>query len=253
VSRSGRHAGRVAALPHAGHTGDRALAAAAQLGPFFQVEARPGPDWASWAALSADPELLGRRADEVRAVLAAGPGNPTVEPAVVASLVHLGLVARLVSPPLGAALLTGVLPVTRIEHVHVRLAGANPIPLAVGAPSAAAVGSAPDLAVAFHRSWLVPAVEPFTQTVRATWTVSRHVLDGNVTSAVAGALRMGATARPELAGRADAILDALLRSGPLAGTGRRRTDGSFVRRSCCLFYRVPGGGTCGDCVLDDRA
>jgi hypothetical protein len=23
----------------------------------------------------------------------------------------------------------------------------------------------------------------------------------------------------------------------------------LVRSSCCLFYRVPGSGTCGDCVL----
>jgi ferric iron reductase protein FhuF len=243
----------VAALPRARQSGHRALAAAAEIGPFFQVDARPGPDWASWAALSADPELLVRRAAEVRAVLEAGPGGPEVEPAVVASLVHLGLVARLVSPVLGAALLTGVLPVAPVEQVHVRLAGANPVPLAVGATSATAVGSAADLAAAFDRMWLVPAVEPVAQIVRATWAVSRHVLAGNVASAVAGALRMAATVRPELQGRAEAVLDALLRAGPLAGTGRRRTDGSFVRRSCCLFYRVPGGGTCGDCVLDDRA
>ncbi|MEU7551440.1 (2Fe-2S)-binding protein [Streptomyces sp. NPDC044571] len=24
---------------------------------------------------------------------------------------------------------------------------------------------------------------------------------------------------------------------------------AFVRRSCCLYYKVPGGGFCGDCVL----
>jgi ferric iron reductase protein FhuF len=82
--------------------------------------------------------------------------------------------------------------------------------------------------------------------------VSRTVLEGNVTSAVAGALRMAAAARPELAEQVEAVLDALLTSEPLAGTGRRRVDGSFVRRSCCLFYRVPGAGTCGDCVLDER-
>jgi ferric iron reductase protein FhuF len=58
---------------------------------------------------------------------------------------------------------------------------------------------------------------------------------------------------PALVARADAVLDALLGSGPLAGTGRRREDGSFVRRSCCLFYRLPGAGTCGDCILDARA
>ncbi|MGI5249917.1 (2Fe-2S)-binding protein [Actinacidiphila glaucinigra] len=24
---------------------------------------------------------------------------------------------------------------------------------------------------------------------------------------------------------------------------------AYVRRSCCLYYRVPGGGLCGDCAL----
>lgn len=231
---------------------DRALAAAAALGPFFQVAARPGPDWTLWAALSADAQLLRRRTDEVRAMLAAGPGSPQVELPVVASLVHLGLVARLVSPLLGAALLAGVLPVAPVELVHVRLAGANPLPLAFGTTSATKIGSAADLAAAFDHFWLAPGVEPLTRSVSDAWSVSRQVLDGNVTSAVAGALRMAATSRPELTGRADAALEAFLQSGSLAGSGRRREDGSFVRRSCCLYYRVPGAGTCGDCILEDR-
>ena len=228
------------------------MAAAAELGPFFQADPHPGPDWLSWAALTADPALLARRAAEVRAVLAAGPGSPDVAPAVVASLVHLGLVARLVAPPLGAALLSGVLPVAPVKQVHVRLAGANPLPLALEVTSAAVVAGPADLAAAFVGSWLTPAVEPLTAAVRTSWSVSRTVLEGNVTSAVAGALRMAAAARPELAEQVEAVLDALLTSEPLAGTGRRRVDGSFVRRSCCLFYRVPGAGTCGDCVLDER-
>ncbi|EFC84989.1 (2Fe-2S)-binding protein [Parafrankia sp. EUN1f] len=48
----------------------------------------------------------------------------------------------------------------------------------------------------------------------------------------------------------------LLATPPLAGTTVHSLtlDGqlvvpSVVRRSCCLFYRVPGGGTCGDCPL----
>jgi len=186
-------------------------------------------------------------------MLAAGPGSPRVESAVVASLVHLGLVARLVSPLLGAALLARVLPVTPVELVHVRLAGANPLPLAVGAASPTEIGSAADLAAALDDSWLLPGVEPLTRSVSDEWSVPRRVLDGNVTSAVAGALRMAATVRPELTSRADAALEAFLQSGSLAGSGRRREDGSFVRRSCCLYYRIPGAGTCGDCILDDRA
>jgi ferric iron reductase protein FhuF len=228
------------------------LTVAGALGPFFRVDARPGADWTSWAALSGRAEVLGRRAAEVRAVLAAGPGSPIPDPAVVASLTHLGLVARLVSPLLGAGLLGGVLPVTPVEHVHVRLAGANPVPLALVSTSTAAAASPQDLASAFHRFWLIPAVEPLTLAVRASTPISRQVLDGNVASAIAGALQMAATARPELSAPADTVLDELLASGLLAGAGRRRDDGSFVRRSCCLFYRLPGAGTCGDCVLGER-
>lgn len=246
------HADQVAALPLGYQSGNRSLVAAGALGPFFRVDERSGPDWTCWAALSAGAKALSLRTDEVHAVLSAGPGSPDVEPAVVASLTHLGLVARLVSPLLGAALLSGMLPVAPVEGVHVDLTGANPLPLAFPATSAVAIGSAEELAAAFQLHWLTPAVRPFTRAVQAFCAVSPRVLDGNVTSAVAGALRMVGDARPELAARADAVLDELLRSGPLAGTGRRRDDGSFVRRSCCLFYRLPGAGTCGDCVLDPR-
>ncbi|MDP9430632.1 MAG: (2Fe-2S)-binding protein [Actinomycetota bacterium] len=240
------------ALPHGRPCGQRALAAAAALGPFFRVDERPGQGWTSWAALIADGRALGRRAAEVRTLLAAGPGRPDVEPAVVASITHLGLVARLLSPLLGAALVGGVLPVTPVEYVHVGLAGANPLPLALLPVSTAAADSPERFATALDRFWLITAVQPLTLAVRASTPVSRQVLEGNVSSAVAGALRMAATARPELARQADAVLDELLCSGPLAGAGRRRDDGSFVRRSCCLFYRLPGAGTCGDCVLGER-
>ncbi|WP_199808608.1 (2Fe-2S)-binding protein, partial [Streptomyces sp. NRRL S-146] len=33
-------------------------------------------------------------------------------------------------------------------------------------------------------------------------------------------------------------------------TGAGTLDGTaFRRRSCCLYYRVPGGGVCGDCCF----
>lgn len=244
------------ALPLGLRRGDRALAAAGALGPFFRVDERPGPDWTCWASLSADASSLRFRTEEVQTALAAWTGVPDIEPPVVASLTHLGLVARLVSPLLGAALLSEVLPVTPVENVHVHLAGANPLPLALSATSGVAVGGAQELADAFHHHWLIPAVRPLASRVRDLYRVSPRVLDGNVTSAVAGALRMAGVARPELATRADAVVDALLGSGGLsgglAGTGGRREDGSFVRRSCCLFYRLPGARTCGDCILDAR-
>ena len=85
--------------------------------------------------------------------------------------------------------------------------------------------------------------------------VSPQVLWGNVASALAGAAGMLAEGFPARAQAAGQLTAAILRQGPLRGTGELvQPDAAvarrfLVRRSCCLFYRVPGGGTCGDCVL----
>jgi ferric iron reductase protein FhuF len=239
------------ALPHEHCSGGRALTGAGQLGPFFRVHARSEPGWTSWATLCGDPGVLDRRAAEVEEALAAHTGLPAIAPAVVASVTHLGLVARLLAPILGAAALHDVLPVAPPGQIRMHLRGTNPLPMALDAVSAVTPATPADLATALHRHWLAPAVEPLTCAVRASWSVSPRVLSGNVTSAVAGALRMVSTARPDSTPRAAALLDALL-DGPLTGTGGRREDGSFQRRSCCLFYRLPGAGTCSDCVLVGR-
>ncbi len=229
-----------------------ALTAAADLGPFFATAPSAEPGWAAWSELTGDAAVLDQRLTEVRRGLSAGPGSPPPETSVVASITHLGLVARLVAPVLGAALLTGTLPVAPAGSVHLRLSGANPLPLSISSPEPVAADRPAQLASAFARHWLAPLIAPLSAGVRTASGVSPRVLDGNVVSAVAGALRTAAEARPELAGRTSAVLDHLLGAGPLAGTGGRRADGSFVRRSCCLFYRLPGAGTCGDCVLRDR-
>jgi ferric iron reductase protein FhuF len=236
---------------HEQGTGDRALAAAGALGPFFQVDRKTWPEATTWADLTGDTDVLSRRVAEVRAVLGAGPGAPVVQPPVAASLTQLGLVARLVSPLLGAWLLTGLLPVAPAEQVYLRPSGSNPIPICFDGAVGVAVPQAGELAGELAASWLRPAIEPLADAVRRSFSLSRRVLEGNVSSAVAGALRMASAARPEVARRAEEILDALL-AGPLAGTGRRLPDGRFVRRSCCLLYRLPGAGTCLDCILTER-
>jgi hypothetical protein len=185
-------------------------------------------------------------------MLAAGPGSPDVEVRVAASLLHLGLVARLLAPMLGAALVAGVLPVATGRQVHLRLAGSNPMPLAVtGATTVPAVGAAAGEALA--RYWLDPVIERLSASVCGRYSLSRRIAQGNVASAAAGALRGAVTARRDLAPQAEAVLTALFARGPLAGAGGQRADGTFVRRSCCLFYRVPGAGTCADCVLTGRS
>jgi hypothetical protein len=89
-------------------------------------------------------------------------------------------------------------------------------------------------------------VAPLLEVFRARFRLSPQVLWGNVASALGGAAgQLGARAWP--------AVGSLLTRSPLSGmaivAGR-----SLRRRNCCLYYRIPGGGTCGDCVLNgDRA
>lgn len=232
--------------------GGQALVAAGELGPFFAVHVATGPGWRSWAEVVDAPAAVEGRVAEVRAVLAGGPGSPDVEARVAASIAHLGLVARLVSPLLGAALVTGLLPVADPSEVRLHLSGDNPVPLSVTGPRATPAASPSDLVRAFERWWLRPALEPLAAAVGRRYALSPRVLEGNAASAVAAALTAAAAARGELGPRAEACLAAFVEEGPLRRAGRRRSDGSFVRGSCCLFYRVPGAGTCADCVLGER-
>jgi len=98
-------------------------------------------------------------------------------------------------------------------------------------------------------------VEPVLEAFRNRFAVSPQVLWGNVASALGGAAGMIADTSPAHAEISAAIVEQTLAIPPLRGTATlTRPDPSrarwfLVRRNCCLYYRIPGGGTCGDCVL----
>jgi hypothetical protein len=52
-------------------------------------------------------------------------------------------------------------------------------------------------------------------------------------------------------GQVDVWVRGLLATSELSGCGDFIGSG-FVRNSCCLMYRIPGAGLCGDCVLRTR-
>jgi len=108
-----------------------------------------------------------------------------------------------------------------------------------------------ELGVEGARGWLDPAPAD-------VWTVVRGVL-----APVVGALPLAPRllwgnvaaslhAVPRVHGlpAAEPLVADLLARAPLAGELEVRTDGRARRRTCCLFWEVPGGGLCGDCVLD---
>ncbi|ULR54905.1 (2Fe-2S)-binding protein [Streptomyces deccanensis] len=167
------------------------------------------------------------------------------EPRVAASIAHLGFAARLWSVTLGSVALYG-----RVPDLDPRLLRWD------------ADASAPD------ELWLaevrgLPAerigeivrdghLVPLAASLRAQLGLSERLLWGNVASALMGAVRQidrwtAANGRTEAASRARAAATDLFAHPTLTGTLDPVTR---RRRSCCLYYRLPDGGLCGDCCFD---
>jgi len=228
------------------------LADVAGLGPFFAVGTDPAeaadPTWRPLRDLWADPRPLRDRIAHVRRALG---GDGAVDDRVAASIAFQGLAAGLLSAPFAAAVLHDVVPALTPDALHWRPAASGPLRLWCAEP---AVLPATELASTVLDGHLVPLVAA----VRAQVGVSERVLWGNAASALAGAKRVLGTARPEAAAPAAQMAERLLATGPLAGTGELLAPSApdvawtFRRRSCCLYYRVPTGGLCGDCVLRGR-
>ncbi|MFC1407292.1 MULTISPECIES: (2Fe-2S)-binding protein [Streptacidiphilus] len=223
----------------------------AALGPFFALDTHhrdepARPPWQELRTLVEDPAVLRERVDGVRGHLAAAGGQDVadVELRVAASVAQLGLTARLVSPTLGVAVLSGRWPRPALDLARWQPVPGGAFPLSFAA-AAFEPGTPDDLLAG-----------PVRELVLATagLSVSPKVLWGNVASAVNGAATVLAGARPELAAEARAAAALLLAHPLLRGTVATVPPGTgrFRRRSCCLIYRAAPGGAgalCGDCVL----
>jgi FhuF-like iron-sulfur protein/ferric iron reductase FhuF-like transporter len=226
-------------------------------GPYFVWE--PWADGAGWRPLAelSDADIVAERVDAARRAVVTmftlAPGDVPVR--VIASITFLGWASRLLSPPLGAAVTGAQLPIADPASTWWRPVAGGPLPIAVGAlPTVPCAGLPADrVAGMLVDSAVDGLVRPVLEVFRSRFRLSPKVLWGNVASALAGAAGMLADADPAHARRAGDIVAACLARPPLAGTGtlvgRRR---SLLRNNCCLYYRIPGGGTCGDCVLTSR-
>jgi FhuF 2Fe-2S C-terminal domain len=216
-----------------------ALAVAARVGPFFQLEVRddePDPGWRPVAELYRDG-LEGLVASTARQL-------GTDETRVAASILHQGFAARLWSPALACALLAGVVP----DLTSLVVSTSPSLRLGLADPAGRRAGSAAE------RAELTAAVVagPLARLASALpVSLASGLLRGNSASAMAGALGVLARSRPDVGESAAALAASLLRTPGLAGGGALTgSDLAFRRRSCCLFYRVPNGGLCGDCCFD---
>ncbi|GAA1431455.1 hypothetical protein GCM10009601_50470 [Streptomyces thermospinosisporus] len=214
------------------------------LGPYFAATCGEHPDPEGFQPLTlmyGDADVLG---EQVRQVARR---TGTDQTRVAASTFQLGLAARLWSVALASAAFTGTVPDLDPARLWWRPAESGPLELWLPAPRA--LPSRP--AAALLDTVALRNLDPLNTAVRRLCGLSPHVLRGNSASALVGALRVllgHAPPRP-----VTDLVRTLLDREPLAGAGTFTvTDGgalSFRRRSCCLYYRQPGGGLCGDCVL----
>jgi hypothetical protein len=234
----------------------------AALGPFFAVrshppEAAPVPPWRPASELTGPSGQLRERIGSVRAALAASGGLAVgeIEPRVAASAAHLGLVARLIAPALGAPVLRCPLDI-RPDVLWWQDVLGGPLPLSVPASDPAGAdrtSGADPMAQGWSQQLFEQLLAPLTAAVARLVPVSGRVLWGNVASAVNAAAAQVAGQRPDLAEDAWQAAGRLFGS-PWLRDERHPPGPEFRRSSCCLFYRQPGNpsAVCGDCVLAGR-
>ncbi|GHB32832.1 hypothetical protein GCM10010377_24100 [Streptomyces viridiviolaceus] len=229
---------------------DDGLAALRPLGGFF-VLPPPGPPPRRLPTLS---RVYGDRAPDVhddplgflvRKVEAA---LRAPEPRIAASVAHQGLAARLWSVTLGCAAVYGAVPDLDPRLLHWDPDGSAPgdLWLAEARARPADAGTVADTVLHAH-------LVPLTASLRARYRVAAGLLWGNAASALAGAARE-LDRRPDRHGGTEAAarvraLTADLLAHPMLARAGTLTGTAFRRRSCCLYYRVPGGGVCGDCCF----
>jgi ferric iron reductase protein FhuF len=225
----------------AGEVAD-ALRRAGRDNPLMGIGLEPDPD--TYTAPMTGPVA-------VQLAAAIGGWLNTAEVRVAASLVVLGYSARLIGPAVALPLRDGVLPDLRPERVRFAYRADRGFQLYLPEP-AGWRGDPAALRSRWHADIVDNHLAGLVETVRAATPVAPGLLWGNIASGVAGALRMLARTGAAPADRCLAEGLALLDHGPLRDTGDLRLTGgdlTFTRHSCCLYYRLDGGGYCGDCAL----
>lgn len=209
-----------------------AVTGIAGLGAHFAFEtgdaARAAGSWRPLSALLDGSPALGERYEKTRVALAPGAAGE-VPWRVAVSVGHLALVARWLCPTIAAAVFGYRLD---LESAYWQpVLGVMPLMLPVDAITpGSSIGDVLDGPIEMLRERT------------SAFSLSRKILDGNVASAVNGAVMSIARVRPDLTEDAISVGRAVLSTvGP-----------DFRRASCCLIYQISPAGQpsyCGDCVL----
>lgn len=237
------------AAPGAGGRNDDLLTRTAELGEYFTLTDETTGDWQEIPLLF-DLATVAEYVDRTRYAISGSSGcTPQRIPLrVAASSFQLGIAARLMSPALGAATTLGMVPLLNRDSVRWQMTP-NHSPRFTVTHLKWIAGTTPaSSAAAISASLISDIMRPLCDTLQTVTGLSAKVMWGNVVSAANGAVTVLAMSRPQHEGRGRNLVEALMGTENLAGTGSF-VDGAFVRRSCCLFYQAPGSGLCGDCIL----
>ncbi|GGU48470.1 hypothetical protein GCM10010274_41470 [Streptomyces lavendofoliae] len=228
----------------------RTLARVTAVGPYFAVTGGPRPDardFRPFTALLHDPPALAAYVAETGRRLGTDGPPDTDRRRVAASTFHLGTAARLWSVALATATLTGRAADLAPERVWWRTPRSGPVELWLPRPAATTAG---DLPGALYETVVARLLLPLGAALRRDFGLSPRVLHGNTASALVGAVRVLLARIPDAPRSPLPVAAALLAREPLASAGALTTDPlAYHRDNCCLYYRIPGNGYCGDCVL----
>lgn len=206
------------------------------ISPFFVLDVgRPDETWTSGVELLDGSPALATTLDTI------GARYRTTERRVAASLFFLSYTARLLCPTVAARVLGGAVPDVRPANLWWRYSPAEGLQVRLAEPTAG-----PGIA---------EAMGPVVEAIREESGVAAGLLWGNAASSVAGGLRTVARSGAATVEDCLAVGAELFAEPPLIGTGEFVEfpgEVVFRRRSCCLYYRLDGGGTCGDCPLPPR-
>jgi iron complex transport system ATP-binding protein len=219
------------------------LAVLAELGDInahFAIGTGPVDNgWCSVHQVYTDRDLLGGIVERVQTRLDAA------EPRVAASIFLLGFAARLWSVGIGAVAGHRLLPELVADELLFREFDGQ-IALHIARPVA---WRGDDLESRLADAVLDAHLAPLSTALHQLTNVSPELLRGNAASALLGAAREfdrhRAAASP---GPGWQLACRLCADERLLNT-IRFSDDNYRRSSCCLYYRTPRGGLCGDCVF----
>jgi len=197
------------------------------------------------AELLDDPDVAAGRVDAVRTYLATAGQVPTesIPLRVAASVTHLGLVARTLSPVFALAVMGRPLPPVGLRDLYWQPT--------LGSMFALSIVEIDAEGCEVSRGLIPPSVLELSELMRS-FGVSPRVLSGNIASALNGACTALSSADPSAKPSARAVAARALAEPVLTDTWRTTVEGRFQRRSCCLIYQAAPdrkGPLCGDCVL----